>query len=55
MNCFFSIHKALDGRKGLRRLEDTDFPYDKSSNRHNEERTSVEHFSNASALIKKKE
>ena len=55
MGCFFSVHEALDGRKGLRRLEDTDFPCDKSSNPHNEERTSVEHFSNTRALIKKKE
>ena len=55
MGCFFSIHKALDGRKGLRRLEDTDFPCDKSSNPDKEERISVEHFSNTRAIIKKKE
>ena len=55
MGCFFSVHEALDGRKGLRRLEDTDFPCDKSSNPDKEERISVEHFSNTRALIKKKE
>ena len=55
MGCFFSVHEALDGRKGLRRLEDTDFPCDKSSNPDKKERISVEHFSNTRALIKKKE
>ena len=48
MGCFFSVYEALDGRKGLRRLEDTEFPCDKSSNPDKEERISVEHFSNIS-------
>ena len=52
MGCFFSIHQALDGRKVLRRLDDTDLPCDKSSNSHNEERTSVEHSSNTKSARK---
>ena len=52
MGCFFSIHEALDGRKCLRRLEDTDFPCDKSSNPDKEERISEEAFSNTKNVLK---
>ena len=52
MGCFFSVHEALDGRKGLRRLEDTYFPCDKSSNLDKEERTSVEDLSNTRRFLK---
>ena len=55
MGFFFSIHEALDGRKCLRRLEDIDFPCDKSSNPDKKERISVEHFSNTRAFSKENE
>ena len=41
--------------KCLRRLEDIDFPCDKSSNPDKEERISVEHFSNTRTFSKENE